>query len=169
MENTLVKKSLYNIREDHYELIQMIEDADGEVTEEIINALQLNEDQFQDKAVSYAYVVKGFENTEDVINKEIARLCDLKTKAVKRRELFKNVLSEAMLQFGVEKIDTPTLKLCFRKSESISITDEAAIPMEFQEVKEEVTISKTRIKEAMKQGRAVAGAEIIQKKNLQIK
>ena len=167
--DTLQKQSLYSIRQDHYELIQMIEDADGEVTEEILQALQLNETDFQSKAVSYGYVIKGFENTEEIIDKEIDRLRDLKIKAAKRQELFKKILSDAMQEYGIEKIETATLKLSFRKSEAVNITDERLIPDDFLITKTVVDISKTKIKDALKVGIDVPGAELVTRQNLQIK
>lgn len=167
---TLQKRTLYNIRQDHYELLQMIEDAEGELTPEIEVALQLNEESFNDKAVSYGYVIKGFENTEEIIDREIARLQELKDKSVKRQELFKNILSEAMQQFGVVKIETATLKLSFRKSEAVNIVDEKKVPAEFLDFHPATyTVSKSKIKETLKRGIDVKGAELVTRQNLQIK
>lgn len=116
-------KSLYTIRQDHLTLLALIEEAEGELTPEIEGQLALTQEDFQNKAVSYAYVVKGFENTQEVIDKEIKRLTELKKKAAAREELFKNLLSDAMKQFGVEKIETPTLKLFFRKSSPVELEE----------------------------------------------
>lgn len=163
-------KSMYQIRVDHLSLMQMIEDADGELTEEIEQALNLTQDEFNEKALSYGLVVKHFDDEAEIINKEILRLSDKLKQAQKRKELFMQRLGEAMLQFGVEKIETPTLKLSFRKSESIEIEDESLIP-EF--VKEEVPatwkISKTKIKAAIKEGQTIPGASLVVNQNLQIK
>lgn len=169
MQQLQQSNSLYNIRAEHINLIQLIEEADGELTPEVEQALALTEEQFQEKAISYGFVVKGFEDTAGVIDNEIERLSILKERAVKRMDLFKKTLSEAMQQFGVEKIETPTLKLSFRKSESVEITDETSVPGEFVESKIVHTISKTKIKEALKAGKAVAGAVLNSKQNLQIK
>lgn len=167
--NTQLTKPLYQIRQDHYELLSHIEESGGELTPEIEQALQLSEEEFESKAVSYAYVIKGFDGTEDIIDKEIERLSELKEKAVKRKELFKQRLSDAMQQFGVEKIETPTLKLSFRKSESIEITDVTKIAGKYLEEKKTYTISKIKIKESIKEGISVPGAELKTNYNLQIK
>ena len=74
-----------------------------------------------------------------------------------------------MQQFGVEKIETPTLKLSFRKSESVEIIDEKDVPGNFFETKTVSTVSKTKIKEAIKEGQTIPGAQLITKQNLQIK
>lgn len=169
METTLQKQTLYNIRQDHYELIKMIEDADGELTPEIEQALQLNEKDFQDKARSYGFVIKEYENTELIIDNEIQRLKNLMAKSKHRQELFKNILSEAMQERGIENIETPMIKLSFRKSEAVEITDERMIPAEFTTSKTVVDISKIKIKEALKKGGSVQGAQLVTRQNLQIK
>lgn len=162
-------RPLYQIRAEHLNILQLIEESDGELTPEVESALAITEEEFQSKAVSYGYVIKGFEDTSSVIDAEIERLTNLKYRASRKLELFKQTLSQAMQEFGVEKVETPTLKLSFRKSEAIEITDEGAIPVEYIDEKVTTSISKTRIKEALKEGRAVAGAQLVQRKSLQIK
>lgn len=169
METTLQKHSLYQIRIDHLSLLQEIEDNDGELTDEVEQALVLTQDQFQEKAISYGFVLKTFDNTTSIIDAEIKRLMRLKERAEYHKGVFKQRLSEAMQQFGVEKINTPTLTLSFRKSESIEISDEDKVPDNFFDEKTVFTISKTRIKEAIKEGKQVPGAELISKQNLQVK
>ena len=169
METQLQKKSLYQIREDHLRLLFEIEENDGLLEPEQEQALILTEEEFQDKAVSYGFVVKTFDDTSETIDREIKRLQDLKKKSERRSELFKTRLSEAMIQFNVTEIISPFLKLSFRKSEAVEITDEASIPAEYIESKVVETISKTKIKEAIKAGIAVEGASLIKKQNIQIK
>lgn len=117
-------KSMFTIRQDHLTLLALIEEAEGELTPEMEQALSLTQEDFENKAVSYAYVVKGFENTQEVIDKEIKRLTELKKRAAAREELFKERLAEAMVQFGIEKIETPTIKLSFRKSSPVELADD---------------------------------------------
>jgi DNA gyrase/topoisomerase IV subunit A len=165
----LTQWSMYQIKQDHVILMQIIEDNEGEITPEIETALQLTSDNFQEKALSYGLVVKHFDDQAEIIEKEIERLSKILTQAKKRKELFKQTLSDAMQQFGVEKIETPTLKLSFRKSESIELTDESKVPFAYVEEKVVKTISKTKIKEDIKQGLQVPGAQLVTKQNLQIK
>jgi Gp157 protein len=169
METAIEKRSLYNIRIDHLSILQEIEEMDGELTPELETALALTQDELQDKAISYGFVIKHFDNDIDIIEAEMKRLYSLKEKAQRRKEMFKTRLSEALQQFGVEKITTPLLKLSFRKSESVEITDGENIPDEYLDTKIVTTISKTRIKEAIKEGQIVKGAELVVKQNLQIK
>lgn len=165
----LIQTSLYQIRAEHLYLLKLIEESEGELTPEIEAGLMLSQDQFQEKAVSYGFVLKTFDNTTDVIAAEIKRLQELKDKSEKRKELFKQRLSEAMIQFGVEKIETPLLKLSFRKSESVEITDENLLPDDYKIEKTTYSPDKTKIKYYIKEGSIVPGAELITKQNLQVK
>lgn len=182
-------KSMYQIRGEHLGLLKLIEEAEGELTPEIEQALALTEEEFEEKAVSYGFVVKSFEDVEEVLDKEIKRLTELKKKAAKRAETFKNRLDEAMRQFGFEKIKTETLTLSYRTSKpvelvegfedeflkNVSVTfkpnDGAPAGIlnlcEFFDIK--LSASKTRIGDALKSGTEIKGAKIVEKKNLQIK
>lgn len=162
-------RPMYAIRQDHYSIVQLIQDADGEITPELENQLALTEQEFQEKAVSYGYVIKHFDDRTTVVENEINRLKKILEREEKHKELFKQRLAEGMLQFGVEKIDTPTLKLSFRKSESVEIEDDNLVPEEYKETKLVTTTSKTKIKNAFKEGIKVPGANLLVKQNLQIK
>jgi hypothetical protein len=67
---------------------------------------------------------------------------------------------------GIEKIDTPLLKLSFKKSESVNITDLEQIPLYYIKIKKEA--DKTAIKSAIKEI-DIPGAELVVSQNLQIR
>jgi hypothetical protein len=185
----LQTKSMYHIRAEHLGLLKEIEEAEGELTPEMEMALALTEEEFEDKAISYGFVVKSFEDVEEVLDKEIKRLQELKKKAGKRAEKFKDTLNKAMKEFGFEKIQTETLTLSYRKSKpvelaegfedsflenvSIEIKPKDGAPagieklIEYFDVK--ASASKTRIGDALKAGATIEGAKVAEKKNLQIK
>lgn len=182
-------KSMYQIRGEHLGLLKLIEEAEGELTPEIEEQLALTKDEFESKAISYGYVVKLFEDTEEVIDNEIKRLQALKAKAGKRAESFKDTLDKAMKEFGFEKIQTETLTLSYRKSKPVELDEDFAdnflsnvsIEVKAKEGAPEYvhklieyfdfkgTPSKTRIGDALKAGAEVVGAKVVEKKNLQIK
>ncbi len=168
MELIIQPKSLYQIRVEHLQLMQDIEFNEGEITPEIEQALQLTQDEFNDKALSYGLVVKHFDDETTIIEKEIDRLSKMLAQSKKKKELFKQVLSDAMQQFGVEKIETPTLKLSFRKSESVEV-DPDNLPNDYMVEKTTYTPDKNKIKAAIKEGIKVNGASLVTKQNLQIK
>lgn len=182
-------KSMYQIRGEHLGLLKLIEEAEGELTPEIEQAMILTAEEFEEKAISYGYIVKMHEDVEEILDKEIKRLTVLKAKAAKRAENFKNRLDVAMNEFGIEKIQTPALTLSYRKSKpvelvegfdddflshvSIEIKPKEGAPAHISKLIEyfdcQAAPSKKRIGDALKAGAEIEGAKIVEKKNLQIK
>lgn len=68
-----------------------------------------------------------------------------------------------------EKFETPKVKVSFRSSEAVEITDESLLPKDYIRVKTETAPDKVAIKEALKHSFIVPGAELVQNKNIQIK
>jgi len=194
------KKSLFNIRQEHLTLLALIDEAEGELTPEMQEDLKLNKEGFKDKALSYGYLIRKLDAESDVIATEIKRLQNLKQRAEKRSDLFKKMLDEGMKQFGYEKVESELLKISYRKSTPVELTEtfqddilkyaDVTISLNTDKVRaaEEAghtvvltedmltacfdlspSISKKRIGEAIKQGIAIPGASMPEKKNLQIK
>ncbi|HWB62136.1 MAG TPA: siphovirus Gp157 family protein [Chitinophagales bacterium] len=163
--------TLYNILAEHKALIDLIEQNDGEITPEIEVQANLTQEDFENKATSYAYVIKASEDEGEIIAKEIKRLQDLKKRADNRAEYLKNRLSEAMQQFGFDEIKRNNIRLYFRASKSVLITDENIIPDKYMVIVPETKKpDKAAIKAAIeKLEETVPGAEIEERKNLQIK
>ena len=97
-------------------------------------------------------------------------------KAKERRvEQLKGYLAFSMQAHGDKKLDTPKVRLSFRKSTSIEITDEKLVPDEFKTIQTVVKIDKKKlgaaIDKAMKDGTpdAIKGAERITRQSLIIK
>ncbi len=194
-----MSKSLFNIRQDHLTVLALIEEAEGEMTEELLQQLQLTQEDFNNKAVSYGYIIRKHEAESDTIASEIKRLQALKQRADKKADLFRKMLDEGMRQFGIEKVETDLMKISFRVSKpvelsetfqddilkyadvSITINHDKVITAmaagELVEYNEDlfslldlvVSPSKKRIGEALKEGVSVPGASFQEKKNLQIK
>jgi hypothetical protein len=160
--------SLYAIMQEHVTLLQQIMEAEGEVSPEMEEALQLNGQEMQRKSMSVAYMIKTLEYNADVLEKEIDRLRSLKQKADNAKEFLKQRLSEAMILYGIERLDGGNIKLFFRKSESVDIFEPAFLPDKFL-IPKPPEPSKQQIKAAIKAGEEVPGARLIEKQNLQIK
>ena len=70
---------------------------------------------------------------------------------------------------GQNKTTAGDFKLSIRQTERINITDEQLIPEKYITVRETKDISKNAIKEAIKKGETVPGAEIITGTSLTVK
>jgi len=159
--------ALFQITQEHLTLLRLIEDNEGEITPDLDEALTLTKDQLETKAVSYAGIIKTFDADEAIIDGEIKRLQKLKERKAKGRDLFEGRLKEAMLLFGIPSIETPLVKIFFRKSESVEVTE--YLMDEWKVEKVTLTPDKNRIKEAIKEGVNVPGATLVTKQNIQIR
>lgn len=189
------KRSLFNIRQDHLSLLAIIEENDGELTDDLQGSLRLNESEFKEKVISYGFVVKKYEAEAEIIANEIKRLQVLKQKADRKAELFCKLIDEGMRQYGHEKIESELLKISYRKSTPVELSETFAddilkyCEVDFR-IKPEMEIaateagisgymlncfninidpSKKRIGDMLKEGIIIYGASMPEKKNLQIK
>ena len=162
-----MKKSLYQIEQEYFEIAQYLEE--GEFTEELENKLAITQGDLQTKAINYGFVIKDFDYDINMIDEEIKRLQAIKKAKVTAQERLKNTISDAMKLFKIEKIECPTLKISFRKSESIEITNQETLSNEYIVEKTTYTPDKVAIKKAIKDGVVFTGAELVVKSNIQIK
>lgn len=161
--------NIYQIQNEYQLLINSIIEADGELTPELELALAINKEQLQEKGINYAYVIKQVDADCEAIDLEIKRLNSMKKVRTNLADRLKNTISSAMQLFEVEEIKTPLIKLNFRNSESVEITNEFQLDERFKVTKTVTTPDKKAIKDAIKNGELVEGATISYNKNLQIK
>lgn len=160
--------TLFNIKEEYRRLAEAIIESGGELTPDLDEALQINQTMLQEKVSNYGYIIKQAEYEIDMLDAEIERLKAFKNDRQKMTDRLKEKISDAMNLYGIDKIESGSIKLSFRKSDSVEITDEKAIPSEFK-LPQPDKISKSAIKDAIKQGEQVPGAAIVTNYNLQIK
>lgn len=185
--------SLFNIRQDHLSLLALIEQNEGVLSEDELQAFQLNQEDFEAKAISYAFIIKKYEAESNTIKAEIDRLGKLKKTADNAADRFKALLKDAMEQFKIDKIESETIKIGFRKSKKLELTDElieqvktqisaftklvmvepgtAKIPEDMLDyVKVKIEVDGAGLKDAIdKEGVEIEGASVKENKNLQIR
>lgn len=159
--------NLFNIKQEYINLVNTIIDNNGELSPELSQALAINETELKEKAINYGYVIRSFEYENDIIDAEIKRLKALKEQKEKAIQKLKDAVSDAMNLYGIEKVESPALKLSFRKSESIKISEN--LDKRFMIEKVTLQPDKVAIKEAIKKGEQVDGAVLVINQNLQIK
>jgi len=161
--------NIYKIQNEFQLIISEVINNEGEITPELETALTINKEQLQSKAVDYSYVIKQLDYDCEQIDNEIARLNKLKKVRSNLTDRLKNTVSSAMQLYEVEKIETPLIKLSFRNSESVEITNESQLDACFIVTKTVTSPDKKAIKDAIKNGEVVEGATISYNKNLQIR
>lgn len=159
--------SLYSITAEQMRLNDALDAAEGELTPELEDALAINEQNLQDKTVGYCATIMNAKANMKAIDDEIARLQKMKATEKRKSDLLSTRLSDAFRLFGIDKMTADKYRVSFRKSKSVCIDDEDAIPDRFRVVS--VAFDKKLIKEAIAAGEEVAGASITENMNLQIR
>ena len=159
--------NLYEITQEAQYLAVLLETE--ELTPELEQALIINQDQLQAKAVNYAKVIANYQAESDAIEQEIKRLKAMKESREKKIEWLKESVKKAMLVSGIEKVESPLFKLSVRRSEAVEVDLVEALPKDFQNIKQVITADKVSIKEAIKRGENITGARLVENFNLQIK
>ena len=164
-----LRRSLYNIQQDYMRLMADIEDNEGELTPEMDSFLTFTLNNLTEKAVSYGYCIKHFDNEIDSVYKEIERLKKIAEIKEKIQDKLKEKISFAMRQFGIEKVTNNNLTLSFRKSSQVVINDDAILPKEYIRVKVTESPDKTLLKSVLQEGKEIDGVYLLDNYNLQIK
>lgn len=162
--------ALWEITQEFLALASLIEEAGGEATDEVMEELAISRENFAHKAEGYARLILKWDSEVDAASAEIKRIQAIKKTKENAVGRLKETLKTALLIFGqedskgIKRFETPLIKLSTRKSTSIEITDEQALPQEAFVIKREV--SKTAIKELLEAGAAIEGASV--KENISV-
>jgi uncharacterized protein YktB (UPF0637 family) len=160
-------KSLFNITAEALQLASALEE--GEITAELETSLVINQEELQQKAINYAYVIKTVEYDISAIDEELKRLQAVKKAKNNVIDRMKESVVNAMGIYHMEKISSPTMNLSLRRSESVEVDLTEALPDDFKITKTTVTPDKVAIKQAIKQGENITGATLKVNYSLQIK
>ena len=163
-----MNKSLFNISVEAQQIASALEET-GELNPAIEALMVINQNELQDKAINYGYAIKTIESDVNAIDEEIKRLQALKKAKTNAIDRMKESVVNAMNIYGFEKITSPTLNLSLRRSESIEIINSDQLSDEYRTVKTVINPDKIRIKEAIKSGKTVEGAVLVENYSLQIK
>ena len=161
-----MKTSLYQIETEHLALMQQIENAEGEITEEIAEQLEINEGQLQSKSIAYLSVIKSKESFNSQIDEEIKRLQAMKKRNNTLVTNLKNRLLDAVKFFG--DFESNLSSFGTRKSSSVEVENVNALPKEFKVIKVTEQADKAALKKAIKEGQEIEGVSIIEHFNLKI-
>lgn len=162
--------SLYNITNSFITLFEKAENE--ELTQEEIqeqgNELAL---ALKNKSTSIIGYVRNLDLTSEAIKNEIDRLTIMKKAIDNKNTKFKEYVKENMERLDLPKIDTELGTLSIAKNPaSVEIFDETLISDEYKKEKVTVSIDKTSIKNALKAGKNVQGARLVEDKtSLRIK
>lgn len=139
-----------------------------EETGEILNAEALDQLQMarEDKIEGVGLWIKNLTAEAEAVKKEKDAMADRQRRLEKKVESLKRYLEWALQG---EKFSTPRISMTFRRSESVYIPDETELDDRFVNITMVKKPDKKLIKDTLKAGLEVPGAELVTKQNLQIK
>lgn len=155
-----------------YQIEQAILDTVDKETGEIIDieALDALEMERDTKVENIALWIKNLLSDADQINAEREALKSREDAAKNKAERLKKYLANYL---NGAKFETPKVKVSFRKSESVDVTDISKI-MNLDDADsylryKEPEPDKTAIKQAIKSGTNIPGCSLVQKQSISIK
>lgn len=162
-----MNNTLYEIKNEYLELINQVEEMEGELTTEIEIKLNINQNELQNKAIAYHSVILSKDAFNMQIDNEIKRLQALKKRNNSLVDNLKNRLVGAIQMFGEFTVGTNTFGL--RKSERVNVDDVNSLPKEYKTIKVTEQANKILIKKDLKIGKEIENAYIVEQYNLKIK
>ncbi len=150
-----------------YEIDQEIMNCVDMETGEIIDPARLDELQMDrdTKIENIACWIKNLNADAEAFKAEKQSFADRQKTAENKAESLKMYLANYL---AGQKFSTPKVAISFRKTSSVNVTDISQLPEEFLKFADP-TPDKTAIKNAIKAGTTVTGAEIVEGQSISIK
>lgn len=140
-----------------------IDTETGEVVNaEYLEQLQMDRDT---KIENIACWIKNLLADAEALKAQKQAFADRQKSAENKAESLKKYLSEYL---GGQKFSTDKVAISFRKTSAVNVIDMTKIPEEFLKYKDPEP-DKTAIKNAIKAGAVVAGAEVVEGQSISIK
>ena len=159
--------SLYKINENMLSLLSVIEANEGELTDEVLEQLEINNEELQTKSESYLAVIKNREALNTQIDDELKRLQAMKKANNNLVLRLKNSLLNAVNIFG--EFEVGLIKFGLRKSTTVEVTGIVNdLPKEYKTVKVTEQPNKAEIKKSLQRGEQIEGCALVTNYNLKI-
>jgi hypothetical protein len=165
------KLSLYALSENYRQALDFMTDPEMDLPMEAVNdTLEALGGELEDKAINVAKFLRNMETAADAIKAAEADMAKRRKALENRVQWLKSYIKGNMEACGISQIECPYFKLSIQKNPSaVNILDESAIPAQFKEQITSWKIDKTAIKDVIKAGGAVSGAELTNGTRLAIK
>ncbi|WP_342987374.1 siphovirus Gp157 family protein [Streptococcus parasanguinis] len=155
--------TLYELTGQYLEIYNL--DMDDETKQDTLDSIDWAED-YENKVENYVKVIKNLDADMEVRKNEIERLRKLNDADNSKKERMKEAVKESMELTGHDRVDTPLFKVSFRKSEAVEV-DDLLLPEAYKVATYKP--DKKRLKEDLKNGLEILGAELVERKNLSIR
>lgn len=158
--------TLYELTGQYLDIYLM--DIDEETKADTLESIDWQE-QFEQKAEGYGHVIKNLEADVAMYKAEEANFKAKKQAAQKKLDYIKGNVMTAMTVTGQTEIRSGALTLKVQKNPESVQVDEDILPKKYFAKKVELKPDKTTLKELLKSGKKIKGAELIRTEKLVIK
>lgn len=120
-----MEDNIYKIQENINRIFIEIEENAGEITEEQLEQLNINQENLKQKLSEYNKAIQVYKNYNEGISNEIKRLQELKKTRTNRIEVLRNTMKNAVINFGTDGksgnkiIELEDCKLFTKSTESV--------------------------------------------------
>ncbi|MDR5603938.1 siphovirus Gp157 family protein [Staphylococcus coagulans] len=159
--------NIFQINEKYLEVLEMVnQDVDPQIIEDTLESI---ESELHEKVDNTIGLKRSVDGDVDVIDKEIKRLQDIKKQKQNLSDRLKQILQDMLDQRDLQKYRTPTNYIYKRKNApSVYVTNESLLDKSYF-IQQEPKLNKKQIKEDIKAGVDVTGAELRDSESLVIK
>lgn len=154
-----------NIYEIEQAIMDLVDPETGEITDfDALDALSMARDE---KIENVALWIKNLVAESKAIREEEKALAERRRAAETKADSLQRYLDRML---DGNKFSTPKVAINYRKSKAVEIADEDTfIKAGAYLILQEPKIDKKAISEALKNGTVIAGAELVERNNIQIK
>lgn len=158
--------NLFEINERYLQVLDMWDDVEPGIIQDTLDSIEAETHEKVDNIIGLKRSVDG---DVGVIDAEIKRLQKMKKQKANLSDRLKSYLEVMLEQRGLKKYKTPTNHIYKRKNApSVIITNESLIDKAYY-IPQPPKLNKTQIKEDIKAGADVEGAELQASESLVIK
>lgn len=160
---------LYELTEMYQNVWNLIEDEEVDI-ESLEIALNQIEENIEAKAEGMAKLIKSIDGDIAALKEEENRLAKKRKTLENKQKNIKTYLEYQLVGMGIDKVKTPLFTVALQNNPpSVRFVNEDLIPESYKVRTELVSIPKKMILDDIKEGKEVAGVEVVQSKSLRIR
>ncbi|MFW6219578.1 MAG: siphovirus Gp157 family protein [bacterium] len=161
--------SLEEIELEIKNILEMDYDIPEEEYETYLDYLKDLYKQEKSKIDAIGFNIRRFKSDIDFLKQEEHRINNKRKSMEKRLDSFKNYIKNVLLEYKIDKIKGDITSIYFMNTSSVLIEDIDKIPEDYVTTKIEKIPDKKAIKQFLKEGGEIVGAELKSNKSLVIR
>ena len=158
----------YELTDAYKNIMMLLEEADEENEEMLLQALENVKEEIPDKADAYKIIMDRLDANIEMCKVNEKRIYANRKYFENKKDQLKQRLQNLMIETDMRDIKTDKFRFKIQNNPvSLRVLDETKVPEEFKKV--EVKVDNTKLKDAIKNGLEVDYAELVQTESLRIR